>query len=84
MPCSFREWPSITRVAILAIGMPVLLEMKGTVREDLGLTSITYTFSSLSTMNWMLNRPTMPMALPSFTVSSMISCLTLGLRLKEG
>ena len=31
-----------------------VLDINGTVREDLGLTSITYTSSSLSTMNWML------------------------------
>ena len=41
MPWSFSDSPSITRVAIFAIGMPVLLEMNGTVRELRGLTSIT-------------------------------------------
>ena len=35
-------------------------------------------------MNWMLNRPTMPISRPSLTVSSIISCFTFGLRLKDG
>ena len=36
MPCSFSGWPSMTRVAIFAMGTPVLLEMNGTVREERG------------------------------------------------
>ena len=68
MPCSRRLWPSITRVAMSARGTPVALLRKGTVREERGLTSITYTLSLRSTMNWMLYRPTMPMPNPSRTV----------------
>ena len=54
----------ITIVAILAIWIPVDLERNGTVRDDLGLTSITYTSSWSSTMNCMLNSPTMPISRP--------------------
>ena len=68
MPCSRRLCPSITRVAMSASGTPVALLKNGTVRDERGFTSITYTLSCLSTMNWMLYRPTMPMPRPSRTV----------------
>src|SRR5487761_1439849 len=42
-PMSASFSPSITRVASLTIGTPVTLERKGTVRDERGLTSSTYT-----------------------------------------
>ena len=39
--------PAATRAAMRAIGTPVAFEMYGTVRDDRGFTSSTYTVSSL-------------------------------------
>ena len=75
-PCSSRLMPSITLDAISARLYPVALDRNGTVLEDLGFTSIIYTFSEASTMNWMLNRPQMPIPRPSFSVYSLIVSLT--------
>ena len=54
MPCSGRLTPSMASVPMSARDQPVALEMKGTVREERGFTSMMYTSSFLSTMNWML------------------------------
>ena len=56
-PRSCSRMPIITLVAILAKGIPVALLTNGTVLEALGLTSRTYTRSSL-TAYWMFIRPT--------------------------
>ena len=58
-----KPWSSILSpnthlVAIWDIGTPVILDKNGTVREERGFTSNTYTLFSLSTMNWMLYKPT--------------------------
>ena len=41
-------------VAMSASDQPVAFDRNGTVRDERGFTSMMYTFSSLSTMNWML------------------------------
>ena len=74
----------MTFVAISARLNPVDFDKNGTVLEDLGLTSLIYTSSSGSTMNWMLNSPFMPIASHSFSVYSSIFALTAPLMLYEG
>ena len=64
-------------VAMSASDQPVAFDRNGTVRDERGLTSMMYTFSSLSTMNWMLYRPTMPMPRPSFFAYCRMIPLTL-------
>ena len=51
MPCSFSDSPSIARVPMSARLYPVDFDRNGTVRDERGLTSMIYTFSSASTMN---------------------------------
>ena len=57
---------------------------KGTVRLDRGFTSMMYTFSFSSTMNWILNRPMMPMPRPSYFAYWRIMPFTLLLMEKVG
>ena len=68
MPCSASDSPSMARVAMRTRLTPVDLDRNGTLREARGLTSMTNTRFELSTMNWMLNSPTMPMPRPSRVV----------------
>ena len=48
--------PRDARTPSSTIGMPVTLEMYGTVREERGLTSMMYRSPAYS-MNWMFTRP---------------------------
>ena len=41
IPCSFKDFPSMTNVPISAKEYPVDFEINGTVLDDLGFTSIT-------------------------------------------
>ena len=81
MPWSARLWPSMILVAMSTRETPVDFDRKGTLREARGFTSMMETWSFLSTMNWMLNRPLMPMARPSFSVYSVMRSFTRQLRL---
>ena len=54
--------------AILTRLQLVDFDRNGTLREALGFTSMTYTLSAASTINWILNRPTMPIPSPSLVV----------------
>ena len=59
-------------------------DKNGTVLEDLGFTSIMNTFSSLSTINWILKSPMIPIPSPSFFVYSRMVSLTFFDKLKLG
>jgi hypothetical protein len=74
----YRDFPTMQRAAILASGTPVALPTKGTVREALGFTSSTYTFSSL-TANWMFSRPTTPSSRAMRRVCSLMARIHSGL-----
>ena len=72
-PCSLRLIPAMTLVAILTMGTPVTLEIKGTVRLARGFTSNTYTverpFSLMITI-WTFISPLIPRAGPILIVWS--------------
>src|SRR5699024_5958903 len=71
--------PTIARVAILDIVTPVILLKNGTVRDDLGFNSITYTSSSLM-MNWMFYNPTIFNSFAILSVASKHFCFTTSLK----
>ena len=84
IPWSFKLFPKITYVAISAKLYLVTFDKNGTVLDDLGFTSIIYTFSSLSTINWILNKPIIPIPNPNLVVYSLIVSFTFSLILKVG
>ena len=67
----------MTRLAILAMGTPIALATKGTVRDARGLTSMRYTSPSL-TANWMFISPLTDKACASATVCRSISAIVSG------
>ena len=72
MPCSFKDWPIITFVAIFASGRPVAFEMNGTVLDARGFTSRTKSSLSL-TANCILRSPLTPSSSAMRLVLSFIS-----------
>ena len=78
-PISFMLSPQIALVASDIIGTPVTLLIYGTVLDDLGFTSITYT-SSPSAMNCMFIIPFICRAFASLFVYSTILDFTVSLK----